>query len=192
MAGLGMVLGGALSGLGAGIAKQGEMDFEQRRMLALENTRQQNAQTNMRAQGEEQRTTQREKALLDDQLNENENRRVTSRTITLDKNRNALDIAKSERLAKVESQLRRTDAAAAETLKRETDAGQVSDTFQDDQGNWFVLYKNGSQKPLGVKGTPRTSGTAAAGGSPFEEALKNRGSGAQPATPGAKVLTPNW
>lgn len=190
MAGLGTILGGALSGFGAGIAKQGEMDFEQRRQMALENVRQQNAQSNIKMQGEEQRTTQRERALLDDQLNENENKRVTSRTMTIDKNRNSLDIAKSERLAKVESQLRRTDAAAAEALKRETDAGQVSDTFQDDQGNWFVLYKNGSQKPLGVKGALKTSGTAAADGSILDRA--GGAPGTQPATPGAKVSISNW
>ena len=190
MAGLGMILGGALSGFGAGMAKQGEMDFEQRRQAALENMRQQNQQTNIKLQGEEQRTTQRERALLDDQLNENDSKRRTASTITVDKNRNALDIAKSERLAKVESQLRRTDASAAEELKRQTAAGEVSDTFQDDQGNWFVLYKNGSQKPLGVKGALKTSGTAAAGGSILDRA--GGAPGTQPATPGAKVSISNW
>lgn len=157
MGGLGYVIGGALSGLGAGLAKQAEMDWQQRRDMALEGLRAQREQSNIAAQGQQQRITQEREADLNDRNAARATARQTTSTITIDKNRSTLDTARQERIAKVESQLRRTDAAAAEALKRASAAGEVSDTFQDDQGNWYAIMKDGSPKPLNVKGTVKKS-----------------------------------
>lgn len=189
MAGLGMVLGGALSGFGAGLAQQGQMDFQQRRDMALENLRNQNKQTEIAVQGNENRKTEMVEADLTDRNNARQNARTTSSTMAIDKNKNSLDTAKAERLARLEAELGRTNAAAAEALKRETAAGEVSDTFQDEQGNWYVLYKNGQQKSLNVKGALKAPAGGASG-----NILDRAGgaSGTKPATPGAKVSISNW
>lgn len=188
MGGLGMVLGGALSGFGAGLAKQGEMDFQQRRDTALENLRNQNQQTNMRIQADEQRTTQAEGAKLDDWKDSRSNERRTSSTMTIDKNRNTLDTAQRERLAKLEASLRTQQSTQTAQIEAQIRSGEITDTLQDDQGNFYAIYKDGRTKPLNIKGAPKA--VKGAGGSILDRA--GDVSGQQPATPGAKVSISNW
>lgn len=189
MSGLGTVLGGALSGFGAGIAKQGELDWQQRRDMALEGLRNQNQQDNMRLQASEQRTTQREQADLNDRNDARKTARDTSSTITIDKNRSQLDTASRERLAKLESALRSQQTAESARIEAQIRSGEIIDTLQDADGNYYALYRNGQQKPLNIKGAPKAPPSGAgsnildrAGGAP----------GSQPATPGAKVSISNW
>lgn len=189
MGGLGTVLGGALSGFGAGIAKQGELDWQQRRDMALEGLRNQNQQDNMRLQASEQRTTQREQADLNDRNDARKTARDTSSTMTIDKNRSQLDTASRERLARLESALRSQQTAESARIEAQIRSGEIIDTLQDADGNYYALYRNGQQKPLNIKGAPKAPPGGAgsnildrAGGAP----------GSQPATPGAKVSISNW
>lgn len=186
MAGLGSVLGGALSGVGAGIAKQGEMDFIQRRDTALENLRNQNQQESMRVKANEQRTTQREQADLSDRNSAREEARRTSSTMIIDKNRSQLDTDSRERLARLESQLRINQTAQTAQIEAQIRSGEITDTLQDSEGNWYAIYKDGKPKPLNIKGAPKA---AAGGGSILDRAAS--GGGGQ-ATPGAKVSVSNW
>lgn len=183
MGGLGYVIGGALSGLGAGLAKQAEMDWQQRRDMALESLRAEREQSNIAAQGQQQRITQEREADLNDRNAARATARQTTSTITIDKNRSTLDTARQERIARVESQLRRTDAEAADKLKRASAAGEVSDTFQDDQGNWYALMKNGKALPLTtgndkrqIKGTVRTYGKSESNDAPLTQSGTGGGS----------------
>lgn len=189
MSGLGTVLGGALSGFGAGIAKQGELDWQQRRDMALESLRNQNQQDNMRLQASEQRTTQREQADLNDRNDARKTARDTSSTITIDKNRSQLDTASRERLARLESALRSQQTAESARIEAQIRSGEIIDTLQDADGNYYALYRNGQQKPLNIKGAPK----APPGGS-GSNILDRAGAapGSQPATPGAKVSISNW
>lgn len=178
MGGLGSVIGGALSGIGAGIAQQGQLDFQQRRDMALENLRNQNQQANMRVQAEEQRTTQEAGAKLDDWKDSRSNERRTSSTMTIDKNRSALDTAQRERLAKLETQLRTQQSVQTAQIEAQIRSGEITDTLQDDQGNFYAVYKDGRTKPLNIKGAPKAPTGGSAGGLIFDRA---GGGGAPPA-----------
>ena len=191
MAGLGMILGGALSGFGAGLAKQGEMDFQQRRDTALENLRNQNQQDNIRLQAGEQRTTQREQADLNDRNDARQEARRTSSTMAIDKNRNTLDTQQRERLARLEAALRTQQTAQTAQIEAQIRNGEITDTLQDEQGNYFAVYKDGKTKPLNIKGAPKAAAGATAGSSIFDRAAGGAPSGSQ-STPGAKVSISNW
>lgn len=203
MGGFGTILGGALTGLGAGIAKQGEMDYETRRQSALETlrqqnaqalegTRNQNAQSNMRIQAEEQRTTQRERALLDDKLDENSQNRRTGATIKI----NQVQAENEKALVKFRSNaaINEYQSKAATDLANELAvAGQtVGEMKVAADGSIWAYSKTG--KKLGNSNPGKFNPPATSGASGEGSALSRAGgmTGAQPATPGAKVSTSNW
>lgn len=190
MAGLGFIIGGALAGYGQGLAEQGKMDFEQRRNMALESLRNQNQQDNIRLQADQQRQTQQEAAKLDDWKDSRSNDRRTTSTMKIDTNRNALETAQRERLARLESTLKSDATAESARIEAKIRSGEIIDTIQDSSGNYYAIYRNGEQKPLNIKGALPAS--VAGGGSILERASGGANPGTQPATPGAKVSISNW
>lgn len=187
MAGLGSILGGALSGFGAGMAKQGEMDFEQRRQMALENMRQQNQQANIRAQGEEQRTTQEAGAKLDDWRDARSNERRTKSTIAI----NEVQAANERALAAFRSSLEidQYQSKAATDLANElAAAGKTVGKYEvANDGSIWAYSKTGTVLGKSKPGKFAPPGTSGAAG---EGSALSRAGGAPatlPATPGAKV-----
>lgn len=165
--GLGNIIGGALAGVGQGYAQQGMAALEERRQMALEALRQQN---NL-ALEDRRSTNQREEIKV--QGSETRRSQVNAGSVEvattaakapiqmkMDANRSALETARQERIARVQSELSRGDAAAAAELAQATATGQVSDTFQDTQGNYYAVMKDGSIKPLGVRGVIKTGGNS--------------------------------
>lgn len=82
MGGLGFVLGGALQGIGQGIATQAQSNIEERRKLALEDLRHRN-----------QLTEDEHKATQQDWVNGRQTARQTSSQIVVDKAKTGNDIA---------------------------------------------------------------------------------------------------
>lgn len=180
MGGLGYFIGGALSGIGQGIARQGEMDAEQRRQTALENLRQQNSialedrrSANQRqeiaVQGEEQRKSQESSARWQDWGDARSNDRRTSSTIKIDKVRNALDIAKVQVQARLEEAQRNNDTQRQIQLQgalRQMENGDIKDVVASGDGRYYGVTKGGQKIDLGITAPDKQlfSGGAGAGG----------------------------
>lgn len=182
MGGLGMVLGGALSGFGAGIAKQGEMDYEQRRQLALENVRAKREQSNIRTQGEEQRTSQDNAALNNNWLNSEQKERDVNGTIVVNKANTANEIA----LAKFKSTLKMDEDQAAAALDIKNKLEEASQTASEyrvaEDGSIVAFSKTGGVLARSRPGifTPPSVGKTS---EPAENPLQKRGAGASTPPP---------
>lgn len=132
MAGLGAIFGGALSGIGAGIAKQGEMDWTDRRELALQNLRAKDRQTEIIATGDQNRQTEKFSA---EQTRETEIKKS--------------ELRKEEERDKFERENSRPQPKKVKT------------TFQDADGFYHTLFEDGTITKTAVKGPkPKPSETA--------------------------------
>ncbi len=162
MAGLGYIVGGALQGLGSGLAKQAELDITSRRDAALEALRTQNRRSEMQFDADlrdrnDARSSEREtnKAITVGKAN-------TANTITIDDARTKnditlkkMDFSNQQTMAKLNGAISRQNDAAAIRLRRDLESGDIAETFEADDGQIWGLSKTGERKPTGVYFNPK-------------------------------------
>lgn len=206
MSGLGYFLGGALNGIGQGIAKQGELDAEQRRQMALENLRSSNslAQEDRRsanqmaenaAQAEDTRKTDQGRATLDDWKDARHTDRTTSSTMKIDQARQVMDVAKMRVSAAISEAQRANDTQRAiqlQTALRQLEGGDIKDVVASGDGRYYGITKSGQKIDLGITASDKQL-YSGSGSNPYGGLTGGGGAGSPtPASPGAKVPTTNW
>ncbi|QUT04067.1 hypothetical protein KFK14_13010 [Sphingobium phenoxybenzoativorans] len=162
MAGLGYIVGGALQGLGSGLAKQAELDITSRRDAALEALRTQNRRDEATLTADltdrnNARSTQRDtdkqiaigKAATDNQIIVDDHK--TTNDIKLKK----IDFNNSQSMARLNSALSQQNDAASQMLRRKLESGEIAQTFEADDGQIWGLSKTGERKPTGVYFNPK-------------------------------------
>jgi len=153
------VLGGTLQGVGAGMAKQAEMDWTQRRELALQKMRgeQDLAEQTQRGQDALTLADRQHTNALDLQTNkgvvdvEVERRKAPIRQQVYAANKEADTEAeikvlgvKAENdkvLTRLKSTLDRSNDAASQKLRDELEGDNVDQVFTSENGNWHILTK---------------------------------------------------
>lgn len=171
MAGLGFVLGGALSGYGQGMAEVGRSAEEERRAIALENLRNQN----------QSKRTQEQYDLMDRNA-ERQTERETDKTIKVNEINHQNDIeilgakgSQDEKKLRLQSALDREETAASLKLQKELGSGKVHQVIEGGDGYYHVVYSDGRKENSGIKITPAKM-AGGLGGSSFLASLEDDGS----------------
>lgn len=186
MGGLGHVLGGALQGIGQGMAMQAKEDMESRRSLALENLRSQNqrAETTLTAD-------------LNDRNAARNTARQTSSTIAVNKEQGKITAGRDATLhgyqvdeiklrGAIDKQLKSQDAAtAAEAarLKSEIDGGQVKDITAGGDGFYYKTYLNGKTERTNIPVAPKDLVGSSSGGGDILGQVRGAPTARTPAAP---------
>lgn len=184
--GLGMILGGALQGAGAGMAAQATADAEQRRAIALQQLKQENAvaldgvQTSNAIKTNEGLNTlniarDTKQADLNDRNDARKTGRDTSATIVIDSNRGKIQAASDAVKFKQQKELKQIDFSndkALATLKADIElasdkeklayadaleSDNYAGTAVNDAGEYVIVSKDGSTKNAGFKVQPKES-----------------------------------
>ncbi len=161
---LGYIAGGLAQGLGAGMAKQAEMDWQQRREIALENLRSQNnraealntADLNDRnASRQVERTTNADiqKAGVEAQITANRDKQQFQNQVTLEKIRFDND----KEMTGLRSALARANDESSMRLKRELETGDVTDVLKGSDGFYWTIDKSGRQSRTSIGVPPEAS-----------------------------------
>lgn len=194
MAGLGYIVGGALQGLGSGLAKQGEMDAAARREAALEALRARNRRDEMVADADlrdrnDARSTQRDtsKQIVVGKAN-------TQNTIVVDDARTkndiklkAIDLGNSTALARLNSALDIKRDAASQQLRQQLEAGEITQTFEADDGQIWGLNRGGQRVATGVYFAPKTMKDGEEAGGTIGAARAAAGAATPPAAPSPRT-----
>ncbi|SKB32271.1 hypothetical protein [Sphingopyxis flava] len=162
MGSLGYIVGGALQGIGSGMAQQAQSDAEERRQMALENLRQQNAQSNMRLQAELNDTN----AAKSDARGDYYDARKTERGASVDAQSDArkfgyqvqlkkMDFANDIERTRLESALAQGRDAATLQLRAQIERGEIRQIVESGDGQYYAIRGDGSQIATGVKVPPK-------------------------------------
>ncbi len=184
MAGLAAIFGGALSGLGKGIAQQGEMDWNERKERAMAALRaQQDADRDERGQtndiakiektGEVQGKLQRDNDIRQGELQaEQDARRTKAQEIIADKQFNqqitlkSIDAKNERSLTLLRGSIAERQDAAGVKLRADIESGDVKDIKEGSDGFYHGVRKNGDSFNLNigvpVKADEGSGGTIAA------------------------------
>ncbi|WP_337846829.1 hypothetical protein [Sphingomonas sp.] len=186
MSGFGHILAGALTGIGQGIAQQGQMDYEARRQIALENLRQSNQlqrdatqhgyrKEEITAQTDANIATDKARTVNDDWLDSRKTERSTSSQIVVDNNRGKIEEKQDERRFRQQVQLKNIDfqnekemtrfqtglamqsAQQQAQLKQQMESGEIGDIKEGSDGYYYGIRKDGSTVKLNVQ-APREEG----------------------------------
>lgn len=189
MGGLGYVLGGALQGLGSGLAAQGQADAAQRREIALENLRTQNRRTEM-VMGAD--LTDRNDARSTARNTSKEitvGRAAATNQITVDGARTSNDIKlrtvdfrNQQQMARLNAALDTQRDASSQRLRQQLESGEISQTFEADDGQIWGMTKGGQRVATGVYFAPKTM----TDGKESSDLMPSRASGGTDVAPPAK------
>lgn len=163
MAGLGYVLGGALQGLGSGLAAQGQADATQRREIALENLRTQNRRGEMVMDADLRDRNDARSTTRDTSKQITVGKANTSNQITVDTARTkndiqlkTIDYRNQQQMARLNSALDTQRDASSQRLRQQMQSGEISETFEADDGQIWGLTKGGQRVATGVYFAPKT------------------------------------
>jgi hypothetical protein len=154
---LGMIVGGALQGIGAGLGQKAQLDYEAMRQQALENLRSSNNRAEIGMRGAQDRDTATHKSKLDDTNDARHVARTTNSQIVVDNARTTNDIkieqvkfGNDREMAKFKSAL---DVSADEIKQRigaAIDAGQVKEVIKGGDGQYWAIQQDGQRVPTGI------------------------------------------
>lgn len=157
MAGLGAVIGGALSGFGAGMVKQAEMDWTQRREMALESARAQRERENIQMEGDQARQTAKKQSELREQEAKAAEQRQT------DREKNKVVIPKVKETFQDEKGLyyQMFDDGTIRPTKIKgpppKPSSQVTQVVQDEKGEFKLVMSDGTMRDTKIVGSPKVS-----------------------------------
>ena len=193
--GIGMVLGGALQGLGNGMAEQARSDIEQRRQMALENLRQSNDLAKIDKQGE----INRQNTTLEYQQRDLNDARSTARNtqsrMAVDNNQAGHQRADRQQQFTQQLQLKQIDfkndtaklrlqsalGMDAARFQQGLEANEFADIQEGSDGQLYRVSKGGGVTALGISAPPK----ATSGGGTIAE-MRNRGGSTAPQAATAK------
>lgn len=161
MAGLGMILGGALSGFGAGMAKQGELDWTDRREMALQSLRAKDRQNEIAETGKQNRLTEEFSSNLriaeDKAKFERESSKPQPKKVkTTFQDEDGFYHAMFE-----DGTVTKTTVKGPKPKPNET----ASQVIQAQDGTYKIVMSDGTTKGTGVKGPLKTQGGGGSSGS---------------------------
>ena len=171
MAGLGFAIGGALQGLGAGLAQQGASDAAARREMALEAARSANKRMEQQSAydlGEQSadKALERSKQLATHTSGlrvgeggiaaENQIKIDTAKTVN-DLKLKTLDFKNQQTLERLKGAITRENSAAAAKLQQELNAGDIQRTFEAANGEVWTMRVDGRIQSTGVFMAPKAS-----------------------------------
>lgn len=166
MGGMGAFLGGALQGIGAGLAAEGRQRWEDRREMALQQLRGQQAAELASKQHANRKDEIATQAQFDNWKDSQKTERTTASTIATDRAKTDNDIRvvsareqSDRRLEVLRNNLgiKRDAAKTAADAKAEKDlqAGEIKETFVSGDGYLWVVPKRGAPYQTSAKATER-------------------------------------
>lgn len=163
MGGFGYIVGGALQGLGQGMAAQGQADAASRREAALEALRTQNRRAEVTMDADlrdrnDARSTQRDtnKQITVGKANTQNSIIVDGVRTNNDIKLKSVDLANSKSLARLNAALDTQKDAASQRLRESLSTGDITQTFEADDGQIWGLTKGGQRVSTGVFFAPKT------------------------------------
>lgn len=145
-----MVLGGALSGAGGGMARQAEMDRQHAQAMEKISVEQKFQETLENLRSKNSRAAQAEQYNYIDRNNARQTQRETTQSITVANNNfsqqvklKEIDFANDVAMTKLQGSIQRSNSAAAAQLQNELDKGDISQIFEGGDGFYYKAYKDG-------------------------------------------------
>ncbi len=185
--GLAYILGGALQGAGKGMVQKAEMDEVQRRDAALAGYRQEQSETEARLNDENNARSvkrQSDANIQEINLRFGNSLILANKSATAQKEAAVEEEARTKRLKKFESDLRKSEYGAQTAAEIEkyikTEGTKIKDVVTDEEtGAVSVIYENGSGKIVpGViarkKDRPLVNGGPGATGAPGADPMPVR------------------
>lgn len=191
-----MLLGGALQGLGAGIAAKGQADAEERRQIALENLRAKNqSEKDARDHSNEKDRLTQQYGLMDTN-NAKQTARETDAAIVKDNVRTKNDITikgvehkqkveltqidfkNDQAMANLQGAIQRSNTAASQRLAKDLESGEVTQLFEGGDGTYYQMRRDGTITTTGIATPVKETSKS---GSVLDRAREARQGGASPA-----------
>lgn len=156
-----MAIGGALAGIGQGIVSNAQADIEAKRQAALAAMKAKyDAAKN--EQDHQFKMTEIESAA--NYADRNEERKTTRGFVVdtkkaeqkfgFDKSLENLKFGNEKELASFKTTLDIRKDAAAQSLKKDIESGQVKDMIKSGDGQYYAVYADGRQVPTGISVPP--------------------------------------
>lgn len=163
-----MLLGGALQGLGAGIAAKGVADAEERRQIALENLRADNSREAAATAHSNGLDTQQKQFDLSDRNASRQNERQTNSQIIIEnkktdndikrdgvlfnqqKEQKKIDFNRDKELIALRAAAARASSEAQAKFQDALNSDDYSHTIIGDDDQYYTVYKNGTYKPTDI------------------------------------------
>ena len=198
MGSMGHIIGGALQGIGAGLAQQEQTKADERRQMALEALRQQNQQTNMRMQAD----LNDQNAAKSDARQDFYGAREVQRGASVDQQKDArkfgyevqlkkMEFANDEQRTRLESALTSQRSAESARLQSQIQSGEIKQIVESGDGQYYGIRGDGSQVATGVKVPPKALETKGDGnGTALDRVREARGIGSAAGTPPVKAPAP--
>lgn len=184
-------LGGALQGIGAGIATKGKIDMESAAEAAKQEAMSKREMVLARIAHNDKLVQQQQASnLRKDEINTEYDRKeayganADTRALKADLAKLGVQFANAAKLEKLKGDQDRMTAAAKAALEN----GEVVGTKTAEDGTVMLYTRGGKTINAGYKERPTGSGGALDPDNPFGAG----GKGVKPATPGAPVPTSNW
>lgn len=153
MGGMGYILGGALTGLGRGVAMVGEADMESAKAAAIEELRTRNRRAEIGMQAEANDHNDATRQARGDFYDSRKSARAHGEKLA--------EIGAQEKreitVAEAKAQLDLSNDKALEKFKKDIDSGEVKESIEGDDGNVYLVYKSGRIANTNVKFRPKQS-----------------------------------
>jgi hypothetical protein len=208
---IGHIVGGALQGLGAGMAAKGQMDAEERRQFALERVRQQNAMEMANVGKENQKELigvqtnanmdlDTHQAKNDDWRDARSTQRQMASTITVNNNQaqnqsklqkegfgqqltlKSVDFANEKEMTRFRAGLDMQGVQQRAQIEQQMRSGEISDVKEGEDGTYYAIRRDGSVSSLGFRSVTQAS--------PFGDRISSAGGTPPPAPAPAPARQP--